>query len=193
MIGVRRSGEQPTREGGARAHKREVGQLARWLTAGNLLISVLLLREELQMKRTGGPGIIALELAGNPMHVEQILGRWGEHGIAAARRSLLLDYGMLATYSPLMAMRCAKAGERFRRRGQIGLARLGAPLACGQLLAGTCDAVENAALLAVLRGRRGALPKVARASAIAKFALLGLGGSYALAARLVPRTLTEQR
>ncbi len=49
-------------------------------------------------------------------------------------------------------------------------------------LAGGFDAVENTALLAILAGRDGPLPAVARACATAKFSLLTAGWSYLLLA-----------
>lgn len=55
---------------------------------------------------------------------------------------------------------------------------LGPALAGGQFLAAACDAVENTALLAVLGGRRGHLPALARAAATLKFSLVGIGAAY---------------
>jgi hypothetical protein len=51
-------------------------------------------------------------------------------------------------------------------------------VARGQILAAACDVAENTALLAVLEGRRGRLPAIARACAAAKFSLLGAGALY---------------
>ena len=133
------------------------------------------------MRADGGPGIVGLELAGSAGRVEEILAAWGPRGRAAARRSLLIDYGVLACYGPLMAMLCRSSAERLERRGRRRLSGLGGGLAAGQLAAAGFDIAENTALLAVLAGRRGPLPRVASASAVAKFALLGAGLSYAAA------------
>ena len=51
------------------------------------------------------------------------------------------------------------------------------------MVAGACDAAENATLLRVLGGRHDLAP-VARRFALAKFALLGLGWAAAAARRL---------
>jgi hypothetical protein len=134
--------------------------------------------QERRMRRSGGPGIVGLELAGSPRRVDEILAAWGPEGQAAARRSLLIDYGVLASYGPLMAILCRRSAERLRRRGGGGLARFGPVLAGGQLAAAVCDVGENTALLAVLQGRRGHLPAVARACAVLKFSLLGAGAIY---------------
>jgi hypothetical protein len=48
--------------------------------------------------------------------------------------------------------------------------------------AGAFDAIENAALLAILAGRVGRAPALARACATAKFSLLAAGWAYGLLA-----------
>lgn len=130
------------------------------------------------MRRSGGPGIVGFELAGSAERADEILAIWGPEGRAAARRSLLIDYGVLASYGPLMAILCRRSAERLEQRGNRRLARVGPVLASGQIVAAACDISENTALLAVLRGRRGLLPAVARASAVLKFLLLGGGAVY---------------
>lgn len=137
---------------------------------------------EREMMRTGGPGIIPFELAGSEARAAEIMRRWGRPGQAAALRSLLLDYPYLASYSCLLALTCNAAADSLQRRGHRWLAAAGAPLAWGQLVAGGCDAAENAALLAVLAGARGRMPLLARAFAVNKFCLLVLGLSYCLLA-----------
>lgn len=153
-----------------------------WLRAGlagvYVTLSVLMFRQEPRMKAHGGSGIVGLEMAGSTDRVDRIIERWGEDGAAAARRSLAIDYGVLASYSPLMAIGCTAAARSLHERGDHGLARLGPLLSYGQLAAGVCDAAENTALLAVLAGRRAALPMLARRSAQAKFLLLGAGAAY---------------
>lgn len=144
------------------------------------LLGLPLLACERRMMRTGGPGIIPFELAGGEARATAIMRRWGRPGQAAARRSLLLDYPYLASYSCLLALACDATAESLRRRERFWLAAAGAPLAWGQLAAGACDAAENAALLAVLAGARRRMPVVARVFAVNKFVLLGLGLAYLL-------------
>jgi hypothetical protein len=123
--------------------------------------------QERAMRRPGGPGIVGLELAGSAERVEAILEAWGPEGQAAARRSLSIDYLVLAAYGPLLAELCRRAGGR-----------LGPATARAQYVAAACDIGENTALLAVLGGRRGRLPVLARGMALAKFTLLGAGVAH---------------
>jgi len=152
------------------------------LGGGYASLSAWMFAQEGAMRAGGGPGIVGLELAGSPERVEGILAAWGPEGCAAARRSLLIDYGVLACYGPLMATLCRASAARLEDRGRPRLARLGRGLAAAQLAAAGCDVAENAALLAVLSGRRGPLPRVATTSATAKFTLLGAGLAYGAAA-----------
>lgn len=149
--------------------------------AAYLGLSAWMSSQERSMRRGGGPGIVGFELAGSDARVEEILAAWGPDGRAAARRSLLIDYGVLATYAPLMAGLCRGAASRLERRRSGRLAALGPALAAAQLIAGACDVVENTALLAVLAGRRRPLPEVATAAARLKFTLLAAGGGYLVA------------
>ena len=150
----------------------------RLLGAGNVAAFVPLLALERRMRRTGGPGIIAFELAGTPERSRRIMDTWGVAGQRAARISLLLDYPYLVTYSGLQFAGCEAAGEALARRGATRLAAADRAVAASQLAAGAFDAAENTTLLAILSGRNGRLPAFARAFAGAKFALLAVGGLY---------------
>jgi hypothetical protein len=170
-----------------RLSKRERRRAVRPLVAAQLALLAPLLAEERRMRRTSGPGIIPFELAGTPERAERVLRTWGAPGRSAARRSLLLDYPYLATYAPLQALLCTRAGEALRRHGRARPASAAPALAWGQLAAGAFDAIENTALLAILAGHDGHLPALARRCASAKFGLLALGWAYmllGLAARL---------
>jgi hypothetical protein len=141
-------------------------------------LSAWMFSQERAMRASGGPGIVGFELAGSPERAVEILATWGAEGRAAARRSLMIDYGVLAAYGPLMSVVCRSSAQRWERRGNSRLASLGRAIAAAQLLAALSDVVENTALLAVLHGRVGPLPAVAKVSAIAKFSLLGTGLIY---------------
>lgn len=145
-------------------------------TAG-LLVPLLAL--ERRMRRTGGPGIIAFELAGTQERSRRIMDTWGAEGRAAARASLLLDFPFLAGYTGLNVTACGAAGDALRRAGAPRLARAAPAVAATQVAAGACDACENTALLGVLAGHDDRLPAVARAFATAKFWQLRLGWAYA--------------
>ena len=132
------------------------------------------------MRATGGPGIIPFELAGTPERSRRILERWGEEGRSAARLSLLLDYPYLVSYAGLQLAGCRAASHALDRAGLTTLSRAGRAIAPAQLAAGAFDAAENTALLGVLADRDERLPRLARACARAKFALLTLGWLYEL-------------
>lgn len=154
---------------------------ALWALAAAVLVQLgpLLLLER-RMKRTGGPGIIPFELAGSQESAQRIMKAWGSEGRRAAKRGLVLDYPFPATYAPLHALACTAAADALGDRGRTGLAAVGSPLAWGQLAAAGFDYVENSALLLVLSGRHGRLPRLARRAALVKFALLSAGWGYML-------------
>jgi hypothetical protein len=148
---------------------------------GQVALLTVLLPQERRMRRTGGPGIIGFELAGNPERSQRIMARWGEEGRAAARASLLLDFPYLVTYAVLQSAACNSAGDALRRGGWPPLARWAPLIARAQFAAAAFDATENLSLLGVLGNRSPRLPALARACAQAKFALLLVGWSYAAA------------
>jgi hypothetical protein len=164
-----------------------VSPRTRILAAGQILLLIPLSACERRMRRTGGPGIIPFELAGTPERSRKIIETWGPSGQAAARVSLLLDYPFLLTYSGLQLDGCRSASRRLRRAGATALADAGRVIAPLQLAAGAFDAAENTTLLAILAGRDGRLPGLARFFASVKFALLGLGWLYVAAGLLSRR------
>lgn len=154
------------------------------LLAGEVLQLRAFLQLEAQMKRTGGPGIIAFELAGSPGRAREIVETWGAQGTDAARRSLWLDYLFPPTYAAVQALACSSAIDGFAARGRRSLASAGGPIAWAQPVAAGFDFVENTALLGVLAGRYERLPRLARRAALVKFALSSLGLGYILLAGL---------
>jgi hypothetical protein len=125
--------------------------------------SVMLVLER-QMQRSGGPGIIAFELAGNAERAQRIMSAWGDDGRRAARRSLQLDFGYMATYGALTALLVDYARRRLGHPAAVCL---------GVVPAVVGDAVEGVALLKVLAGNdidRNA--HRARGAAIIKFVIL---------------------
>lgn len=126
---------------------------------------------ERRMRRSGGPGIIAFELAGSASRAEDIMTRWGSDGQRAARLSLWLDFGYMATYGVLTALLVDRAR---RRHGHPA----GLPAAVLVAVAG--DAAEGISLLRVLRGTRiGMHARRAQAAALIKFAVLVAALGYA--------------
>jgi hypothetical protein len=124
------------------------------LTAG---VGIAMRASEKAMKAHGGHGIVALELARGPQRARAIVDDWGAEGVAAARRSIRLDWAFVPSYVLLGA--------------SLGLA-LDAPVAAGAVVvAGGCDVVENLAMLRVLDGRYDA-QWAAFGAATTKWALL---------------------
>lgn len=134
-------------------------------------------RFEQVMKRTGGVGIVAFELAGRSERARQLMDRWGSEGREAARKSLLLDFLFPPTYAGFQALACLASSDALDARGRKRLAAAGGALAWAQGAAAAFDYLENISLLRVLGGREDLAPLARRAARI-KFALIGLGLSY---------------
>jgi hypothetical protein len=119
---------------------------------------------ERRMRRSGGPGIVAFELAGSASRAEDIMARWGGDGQRAARLSLWLDFGYMATYGVLTALLVDRAR---RLRGHPAV------VPAAVLIAVASDAAEGVSLLRVLRRTRvGVHARRARVAALIKFAVL---------------------
>ena len=128
-----------------------------------------------------GVGIIEFELARTSAKASEYYGALGEVGRDAARESLYLDYPYLVLYGLFFAAACTVVAARATERGMDGLARLGRALAIGALVAAACDAVENAALLAVLGGHTDQpWPAVAFGFASIKFVLTIAAALYVI-------------
>jgi hypothetical protein len=140
-------------------------------------------RLEQTMKRTGGAGIIAFELAGRPERARALMERWGPEGCQAARKSLLLDFLFPPTYAGFQALACHASSDALAAQGRVRLSAAGPAIAWCQVAAAASDYVENVSLLLVLAGREGRFAPLARRAALIKFDLIALGLGYvALAA-----------
>ena len=73
-------------------------------TVAFVVYTPVMLLLERRMRATGGPGIISFELAGSASRAEEIMTRWGSDGQRAARLSLWLDFGYMATYGTFTAL-----------------------------------------------------------------------------------------
>jgi len=145
-------------------------RLARAVTAYAGYTAVML-RLERQMHRTGGPGIIAFELAGNAERAQRMMSAWGDDGRRAARRSLQLDFGYMATYGVLTALLVDHARRRLGHPAAVCL---------GVVPAVAADALEGVALLNVLAGNAiDVNAHRARRAAIFKFVVLAGALLYA--------------
>ncbi len=131
---------------------------------------------ERRMRVTGGPGIIAFELAGSGFRAQQIMTQWGRDGQRAARASTWLDFGYMTTYGVLLALLIDRA------RGRWGHPRA---LISAAMVALAGDAVEGASLLKVLdRERVGVHARRARTAAMVKFSALAATLGYLISERL---------
>ena len=149
----------------------QVQMATRWAGGLWLAATLVMLRSERAMHATGGPGIIAFELAGDEHRANSIIESWGPKGVAAARTSLWLDFGYMSTYGVFAALLAEGADRRFARRREGVRPLPWAQVACAAAVA--ADAREGVALLNVLRGRdRQAHAARARRAALTKFGLL---------------------
>lgn len=142
-----------------------------WSASATLAYSAVMLLVERGMRKTGGPGVVAFELAGNAARAQDILTVWGSQGRRWARVSLWLDFGYMLTYGTLVGLLV----ERVRsRRGDPVVLRL---LPIGAVAG---DAIEGVALLKALDGvDLDVNARCARSAALTKFGLLGLALAYA--------------
>ena len=165
--------QQPVTSSGNRRHLI-------WAVTAFAGYTSAMLALERRMRRSGGPGIIAFELAGNSERAERIMSAWGDDGRRAARRSLQLDFGYMATYGALTALLVDYARRRPGHPAAVCLSVV--PAVAG-------DAVEGIALLKVLAGNNiDANARRARDAAIVKFVALAGALLYAAAAYLPRRT-----
>lgn len=130
---------------------------------------------EQRMRGTGGPGINEFALAGNARRAEDIMTRWGDVGQRAARLSLWLDFGYMATYGTLMTLLADRARQL---RGHSIIVPATA------IVAVAADAMEGVSLLKVLNGVRVPVhSRRAQIAALTKFSALGIGLGYLVAGR----------
>lgn len=133
--------------------------------------SVLMLVFERGMRNTGGPGILAFELAGTAARAEEIMTAWGADGRRWALTSMWLDFGYMLTYGTLVGLLIDRVRGRSGDPSALQLLPIGAVLG---------DAVEGVALLKVLGGVDiGGNARLARRAALTKFALLIVALAYA--------------
>ncbi|HYI79521.1 MAG TPA: hypothetical protein VEW67_01510 [Thermoleophilaceae bacterium] len=148
-------------------------------TAVLLLVLALL---DLRMQDTGGPGIVAFELAGSTDRATQIMAEWGQAGQDAARLSLWVDFLYLIAYGAFLSLAILAVRDAARLRGWDSYARFGAAIAVLPIVAALCDAVEDVGLLLVLDGHGASrAPQAATAFALLKFAALTVALAYLLA------------
>jgi hypothetical protein len=142
-------------------------------TVAFVVYTMVMLVLERRMRKTGGPGIIPFELAGNVSRAEEMMARWGSDGQRAARLSLWLDFGYMAIYGTLAALLV----DRARRRRDHPAA-----LPAMVIVAVAADATEGVSLLKVLNHTRVIVySRRAQMAALIKFAVLASALGYVAA------------
>jgi len=146
-----------------------------------ILFVVLAIVDE-AIKASGGPGIIAFELAGTTTRAAEILGHWGQEGRDAARLSLGIDFVYLVVYGVFLTLAVLELRDVARARGWDAYAGPGTVIAVLPGVAAACDVVEDVGLWLMIEGvGTGPLPLVATGFAIVKFAALAVVAVYLLA------------
>jgi hypothetical protein len=95
---------------------------------------------------------MALQLAGDPVVVAWIVSAWTVPQRALQQNLLIVDYGLIVCYGLFLTLASIWASTLWPK----GLGRkLGTWAAWASLAAAFCDAIENVALLLVLRDKLG--------------------------------------
>jgi hypothetical protein len=172
-------GETRLRSPLARVRRR---RLALWLLAALTLAFGAAQLPSIGTMQDHGTGVVEFELMRTTARTAEVLADLGSEGRDAARTQLLLDYPYLISYGLFLSLACTAIAARARERGKARWLRVGELLAWGALGAALFDALENAALLAVLGGHADQpYPAIAYTAALGKFGLSIAAGAYALA------------
>ena len=148
-----------------------------------------------QLTTSSAPyGIISFEFAFSPAHAQEIINSWGTEAQLRAAFIQGLDFLFPLVYSAALGLGCILTSDVLRRRAKP-LARAGAPIAWGLLLAALCDYIENIALVAILFGRvQSPLPEIAGVCAVIKFSIIFIAIGYilyGLVIRLISSSSTQ--
>jgi len=156
----------------------------RWLIGSGVatvVLYVVLIVLDRKLTDTGGPSIVAFELAGSEERAAEILAEWGSSGRDHARSSLWIDFPFMLAYGAFLTLAALATRDFARQHGRRALATAGvaAPLAAAATAG--FDALENVFLLLTLGGHGGrAGPAIAAAAASVKFLLLAATIVYLL-------------
>lgn len=130
----------------------------------------------------GGEGIVGLEVAGTVEAAREVMAVWDDRDVIHAAFGVGLDYLFLLVYATTIAVACVWGRRVYRHRW---LVTVGGVLAWAAWVGAACDAVENIALLDMIRGPVASpAPQVAATCAYLKFVLVYAGVLYALGAAL---------
>lgn len=151
------------------------------LAALGLLAILAVLDRPLQTE-AASRGTISFELAGSEQRAGEIVDSWVADGeIARAAFALGLDYLFVPLFALGLAGLCLAVGRRLSAAGSTRFAAAAVPLALCALAGGVSDWCETTALaIQLIDQPESPWPQIARACAIAKFALNGVGLAYLL-------------
>lgn len=147
--------------------------------AGTVTVMCVLTYLDQHLKSSAAPyGIVSFEFAGNLATATLIVKDWGEPGRVLAGFHLGLDYLFLCLYPIFISLGCALAATHLRQTHKR-LAYVGLVLSWAQIPAGLFDAIENWALLNLLRGSACTfLPRLAWWCAAVKFIIVISGLTF---------------
>ena len=131
---------------------------------------------------TGGApwGITSLELAHTMDGARAVLASWDEAARVDAALVVGLDFLFLVSYALFLSLMCVQVAGQLYAWHRVPVL-IGVILSWAVLLAGVADAVENVALIQMLRGSELPLwPTVAYWSAVPKFVTILLSVAYCL-------------
>lgn len=151
------------------------------LLALEVLSISLLALADFQLRSDVTPmGIVSFQFLGNGVDAKRALMAWGEGGRIYAAFSLGADYLFMVVNALLLALLAGMLGRKLKT-SRPGFWSLSAAMAWVFILAGVCDAIENALFIPIITGQD--LDPWARWGMIfaaGKFCLLGLGMLYLL-------------
>lgn len=115
------------------------------------------------------PNIIQFEFANTVEKAQSIMDEWGTSGVAAARLSIYLDFVFLILYSWSISLGCKVV---IASMPTIGWKKAGEYLSTTIWFAGSCDLIENFAMLFTLSNMNEFSVSAAYYFAMFKFAVV---------------------
>lgn len=133
------------------------------------------------LKTAAAPwGVISLELAHTTDQARLVLASWDEAARVDAALVVGMDCLFLLCYALFLSLMCVQVGGQLYAWHQVP-ALMGVILSWAVLLAGVADAVENVALIQILRGSELSLwPALSYWSAVPKFVTILLSVAFCL-------------
>jgi hypothetical protein len=130
-----------------------------------------------------GYSIVDFELAGDSTRAMLILDAWGAEGRSAASDAIRIDFGFLVAYGIFLTLACSTLATLLDRWPSRWIEPVGWRLAALAPVASLLDAVENTALIRVLRDYgsgsiSGFATTTAEVAAVIKFSIVAIVAVY---------------